>query len=127
MDLSNVDFGGSTLHRVSLKESKCVDATFTGAKLSFVLFEGNVMARAQFGGCTVENCHFDDGKLNHCVFDGSTMDTVSFRATDLYSSSFVGCSFEGDLDFHDALITSVDFTKADLSGIMLCSFQVENL
>ena len=55
MDLSNVDFSDAKLSRVTLKESKCLDAKFNGAELSYVSFEGCIMDRAQLQECKVYN------------------------------------------------------------------------
>jgi uncharacterized protein YjbI with pentapeptide repeats len=86
--------------------------------VSGVNFDGTDFTGAVFDGSNFQGDSFNNAKLDHASFKGTTLDGASMLGASLHNSGFQGASLI-NVKFAGTDIKSCDFSKANLSGVVL--------
>lgn len=109
------DFSGLDLRRHDFSGFDFTGASFVGATLDATTnLSRAVLDRADLSQLDLSQVKLDGvTRLREAKLDGANLGHLSFAEADLHGASLVGAKIE-DADFREAILTSVDFSHADL-------------
>lgn len=127
--LERTQLVGASLHEVSILMTKAAGADFSDARLSSVLFAGEVDLRgARFAGVTATGLTFQKadlagsdftrGRFERLCFVGVALAGANFRQSSLKRGIFSRNDLAGT-DFFAADLLEAQFNRADLTGASL--------
>jgi len=129
-DLRNRDFTGADLDGATFRQAQLQGANFTRAKLRGAVFEGADLTNARFVDAQLQGAQFATATFDGVDFTGAQLQGADLggylRGVTLARANLVGVLFgfgaETELqgaDLAGALLTGVDFGRAQLQGATL--------
>ncbi|AFZ03060.1 pentapeptide repeat-containing protein [Calothrix sp. PCC 6303] len=116
-DLSYAKLHGAKLYGANLRDAMLLGAELSGVDLSHVILD-----QADLSGVSLSEADLEGASLREAILFGTDLSFARLNKANLTGSNLTGAIFNGtDLsysDLSDAIIAAVDFSNANLEGVI---------